>query len=90
MAAKSSANENKVFTMTLKKPRPKTRGNGRGAGKAWKSGRGEVFFAIWSSHPQPSFSFFVCSCKGIRMYAEERFCHKILKMRILQRTMLIQ
>jgi hypothetical protein len=40
--AKSSVNENKVFAMTVKTLPLSTRKNGRGAGKAWKSGRGEV------------------------------------------------
>jgi len=42
MAAKSSANENKVLAMNLRKPRPKSREIGRGARNACKSGRGEV------------------------------------------------
>lgn len=42
MAGKSSANENKVLAMTVKTLPLSTRKNSRGAGFAWKSGRGEV------------------------------------------------
>lgn len=42
MVAKSSANENKVSAMILNLSQPQSLGSGRGAGKAWKSGRGEV------------------------------------------------
>jgi hypothetical protein len=42
MAGKSSANENKVFAMSVTKPSIKLGKNGRGASFAWKSGRGGV------------------------------------------------
>lgn len=42
MAVKSSANENKVFVMSLTKPSIKLGKSGRGASFAWKCGRGGV------------------------------------------------
>ncbi len=59
MVAKSSANENKVFSMTVRKPRPKLRQAGRDAGKACKSGRGEVFLFILAISPTTNSLFFV-------------------------------
>ena len=43
MVAKSSANENKVFAMTVSKPSIKLGKSGRGASFAWKCGRGGVY-----------------------------------------------
>ena len=42
MAEKSSANENKVFAMSVSKPSIKLGKSDRGASFAWKSGRGGV------------------------------------------------
>ncbi len=51
MAAKSSANENKVFAMSVTKPSIKLGKNGRGAEKVHRSGRGGVFSAKMAISP---------------------------------------
>jgi hypothetical protein len=54
MAAKSSANENKVFAMSVTKPSIKLGKNGRGAEKVHRSGRGGVAWqhrGLWSLSP---------------------------------------
>jgi hypothetical protein len=59
MVAKSSANENKVFAMNLRTPRPKSREIGRGARKVHQSGRGGVFcVSLVSTVTLPLFCFF--------------------------------
>ena len=58
MVEKSSANENKVFAMSVTKPsesRPELMKSGRGARFAWKSGRGGVAWqhrGLWSLSPE--------------------------------------
>jgi hypothetical protein len=55
MVVKSSANENKVFAMTVTKPSTKLGKCGRGARFAWKSGRGDVAWqhrGLWSLSPE--------------------------------------
>jgi len=59
MAGKSSANENKVFAMSVSKPSIKLGKSGRGASFAWKSGRGGVFcVSLLSTVTHSLFSFF--------------------------------